>query len=299
MTAYPNSPPKMLPSFICYVDILGFSQLSLDALKENKGNQFLNKLKNALSLAYERIRDNSKRWDESEAFKIKVFTDNIVVGYPISLSSLGKGESELGDIFSMFSEFQVALSMEGFLVRGGISFGEHYMDDDIVFGDALLEAVAQDKDGGSPCISLASSAIKQLRYHLGSYRETNWAPQFHYLLEDSDGTIYLNYLEEAFIAYPDGGIFFDVFDGHKKMIEEGLGKYNSTPGIVSKYEWTARYHNYICEEFAKNHQVPTSPDADEIYAAAAVEAQKLLDYKIDISSYASKPKRISLEPIKL
>lgn len=298
MITYPNNPPKMLPSFVCYVDILGFTELSSEALKNNNGDKFLNQLKSALSLAYARIRDQSIKHDKSEAFKIKVFTDNIVVGYPIALSSLGKGESELGDIFSIFSEFQVALSMEGFLVRGGISFGEHYMDDDIVFGKASLEAINQDKGGGSPCISLAPSAIKQLRHHLGFYSETNWAPQTYFLLEDSDGTIFLNYLQEAFIAFPEGGIFFDIFEEHKKMLEHGLKKYNGKPDIVSKYEWAARYHNYICENFAENHQIPTSPDADVEDAAGAVEAQKLLGYTINLMSYASKPKKITLTPIK-
>ena len=297
MVPYSDIPPKLLPSFVCYVDILGFSNLSLEAIETNNGNMFLNKLKNSLSKAYERIRKNAIGWNNVEAFKIKIFTDNIVLGYPISLSDFGSGEPELGSIFRVFSEFQVALSMEGFLVRGGIAFGEHYMDDDIVFGKGLLDAIKQDNTGGSPCISLTATAKNVLRKHLRIYGEANWAPHYHYLLEDSDGSIYLNYLVEAFLAYPDGGVFFDVIDGHKQTIEHGLKKYKETTDVLPKYEWAARYHNYVCEEFAKSHQIPTSPDADEIDAAAAVEAQKLLDYIIDISDSSSKPIPISLKQV--
>lgn len=36
--------------------------------------------------------------------------------------------------------YQCTLLEHGFFVRGGIAIGEHYMDRDIVFGSALIEA---------------------------------------------------------------------------------------------------------------------------------------------------------------
>jgi Tfp pilus assembly protein PilV len=79
---YPDNPPKMLISVVCFVDVLGFSQLSMEAIQNGDEQKFLIKLSNALSKAYERIREHSKGWDDSESFNIKVFTDNVVVGYP-------------------------------------------------------------------------------------------------------------------------------------------------------------------------------------------------------------------------
>ena len=172
------------------------------------------------------------------------------------------------------------------------------MDDEIVFGDALIEAVAQDKNGGPPRITLAPSAVKMLQRHLGFYGETNWAPQFRDTLEDSDGTIFLNYLEEAFLAYPDGGIFFEVIERHKNTIIEGLKAFKGTPGIRSKYEWAARYHNFVCSELAETNPIPNNPDSDEILAAEAEEAQLLKNYLIDIESLAAGPSRINLKPIR-
>lgn len=296
---FSGSSPNMLPSFVCYADILGYTHLSNEAIKSNQSEQFLSKLRKALSEAYARVRKHANGWiGDNDFFSIKIFTDNIVVGYPIPNYKEDYGERELGDIFSTFAEFQVGLALEGFLIRGGIAFGNHYMDDEIVFGDALLEAVAQDKGGGPPCISLAPSAVKVLQRHLGFYGETNWAPQQRDLLEDSDGTIFLNYLEEAFLAYPDGDIFFELIEGHKSTIIDGLKKYKGNPGIRSKYEWAARYHNYICQEFAENHPISNNPDSDEILAAAAEEAQLLINYRIDIESLAAMPSRINLKPIR-
>lgn len=291
--------PKMLPSFVCYADILGYSHLSREAIKFGNSLQFLHRLRHALSYAYERIRESSKGVGDESLFAVKVFTDNIVVGYPLHRPGFDYGEPEFGDILSTFSEFQVGLAMEGFFLRGGIAFGEHYMDDDIVFGDALLQAVDQDKSGGPPRISLTPSAIEIIRRQLGSYGETSWAPQHEDLLEDADGTIFLNYLGEAFCAYPDGGIFFELIEGHQQNIMKGLKDYKGNPGVRAKFEWAARYHNFICQEFAERHPISTNPDADEIYAAATEEAQKLLDYKIDIESLAATPRRMNLTPIKL
>ena len=56
-----------------------------------------------------------------------------------------------------------------FFVRGGIAFGNHYMDNDIVFGNALVDAVSMDKCGGPPKISFTPSAIKIIKKQLFAY----------------------------------------------------------------------------------------------------------------------------------
>ncbi|MFC1666008.1 hypothetical protein ACFL17_10380 [Pseudomonadota bacterium] len=294
---YKSTPPELVKSFVCYVDILGFSQLSKEAITSSNGDVFLRKIHLALTRAYDRVRKNSNEWSNKQRFSIKIFTDNIVVGYPIKHFTSNLGESELGHIFSVFSDFQVGLALEGFLVRGGIAFGDHYMDDEIVFGDALLGAVNQDSAGGAPKISLAPSAVKILQHHLGFYSDPQNSPQSQYLLEDSDNSIFVNYLERAFIAFPDAGIFFEVFEKHKKTLIEGLKKYSGNPDVRAKYEWAARYHNFVCDDFLEKNSIPTSLDVDEFYAAAVDEAQTLLEYKIDIESLAGTPSRLLLKPI--
>lgn len=294
---YPKKPPKLVPSYVCFADILGYSELSRESLEKGEGNKFLNKLHKALGRAYKRVRKQSKGWSDSKYFSIKIFTDNIVVGYPLTRLSSTAGEPELGQIFSVFAEFQVGLAMEGFLVRGGIAAGDHFMDKDVVFGDALLDAVAQDKNGGAPRITLAPSVIDLLRVHLGFYGDGKYAPQHNDLLEDADGNIFLDYLSQAFIAYPEGGIFFDVIKKHKNTIAKGLKKYKGNPDVRAKYEWAARYHNYVCKNFREMHPLSSDPDADPEWGAAAYEAQKLEDFEINIENLAPSPQKISLAPI--
>ena len=153
-----------------------------------------------------------------------------------------------------FAELQVGLSQEGFFLRGGIAFGQHYMDEDIVFGDALLDAVALDQGGGPPRLSLAPSAVTMVRRQLGFYAEPEWATQSQDLLQDTDGTIFLNYLNQAFFAYPDGGVFFEVIEGHKRSVIKGLEDYKGEPGIRAKYEWAARSIITYAEHLLRNIQ---------------------------------------------
>jgi hypothetical protein len=295
---YKSSPPQTIPSFVCYADILGYSQLSRDALNAGQGDVFLSKLHTALGNAYSWVREQSNDWDGEKRFEVKIFTDNIVIGYPLLEPDIGFGEYELGNVFRVFSEFQLELITAGFLVRGGIAFGSHYMDDDIVFGDALLDAVAQDKTGGPPRITLAPSATHILQRHLGFYGETGLAPQSNDLLQDFDNAVFVDYLNQAFLGFPEGGIFFDVIKAHQATIVEGLSSFKGVPDIRAKYEWAARYHNYVCLEFMKVNPIPTNPDADPEYASAAADAQKLRKYIINIESFAAAPSKINLTPIR-
>lgn len=295
----PSGNVKLIPSFVCYADILGYKTLSIEAIRVGASIQFLSKLRIALSSAYKRVRINSKGFsDEDSVYSVKVFTDNIVVGYPLFRPMIGYGEAELCDIFSTFSEFQAGLAMEGFFLRGGIAFGEHYMDDDIVFGDAFLEAHKQDKEGGPPRITLAPSAIEVVRKQLGVYSDASWTPQYNYLLEDADGSIFLNYFEEAFKRFPEEGILFDLVEAHQKFIKEGLTFNKGNAGVRAKYEWAARYHNFLCNEYIEMYPISSNPDLDEEYGVACTEAQKLRNYLINIDSLAAIPSRLKLTPIK-
>src|SRR6266498_2037558 len=120
------------------------------------------------------------------------------------------------------------INAAGTFVRGGIAFGDHYMDEDIVFGNALVETVALDKGGGPPRLALAPSAVEKVRHHLGFYADVRGAPHYRDLLQDADGTVFLNYLDNAFMAIPDDGIFFEMIEKHRNTIKAGLSRYAGT-----------------------------------------------------------------------
>jgi len=301
MSLYLNNPPQLIPSLVCHIDILGYGELCKKAINSDEGAVFLNKVRNALNSAYARVREHSKTWNGGQnRFEIKIFTDNIVVGYPIRDYPHNYAEEELGNIFDVFSDFQLGLAMDGFLVRGGIAFGKHYMDADIVFGDALIEAVKQDNTGGAPKISLSPTVVDAVQHQLGFYSSNpKFAPQPYYLLQDVDDSIFINYLKNAFNAFPEGGVFYEVFIKHKETLINGLTANKGIPSVRAKYEWAARYHNSVIDSFLAENPIPIHSDSDfdEVHACAVEEAQKLVEYKIDIESLAEAPSKLTLKPL--
>ena len=69
---------KLIQSYVCYADILGFSHLSRAAIEAGEGDQFLERIKKALNKGYTRLREHAASFNYKEVeFSIKVFTDNI------------------------------------------------------------------------------------------------------------------------------------------------------------------------------------------------------------------------------
>ncbi len=124
--------------------------------------------------------------------KIKIFTDNMVVAYPIK----GDGEKELDEILENVAEYQFKLSLEGLFVRGGISMGDFYINEDIVFGPALLDAHnTESKIACYPRIILDNNTVSKVQTYMNHY---DVAPQKNKILIDNDGNWFLNYLNTIF-----------------------------------------------------------------------------------------------------
>jgi hypothetical protein len=238
---------RILRSVVCYADLLGYSRMIKYAMQNGTLRELMIRVLNAVGAAYSHIRRGViSITNGKDLFKVKAFSDNIVIGYPMH----DDGEAELGHVFEIFHWVQWELLEHGFLVRGAVACGEHYMDEDIAFGPALVEAVKCDFSGDGPRIILAPSASAYVRKHLGYYVFKESAPQTHDLLQDADGQWFLNYLDIAFIAHPDDRVFTEVIKKHKEVIETGLEQYRGDYKIWSKYQWAAQYHNFVCRAFA-------------------------------------------------
>ena len=135
------SEPILRSSVVAFCDILGYRDMLSEAQECGKLKELLHQLHNAL-LGSHRFVDPNLRENILEDIRgkhlsaFRAFTDNIVVGRPISED----GESELGQAFYELSHFQMSMTIEGFFIRGCISVGDLYMDDITVFGQGLIDA---------------------------------------------------------------------------------------------------------------------------------------------------------------
>lgn len=257
--AYENTPPTLSPSFVGFADILGFSSRTKESIKssESKGNEFLNEIRTTLNSAYDRIRTGSKISQpptQHEQWSLKVFTDNIVIGYP----NQNPAENRLSRLLSIIAEYQLHLAVDGFLIRGGIAHGLHYMDDDIAFGDALIEAATKDKSDSPPRILLAES-VKNLIFNGLEMKETNPALKDLLLQDNTDDSIFISYLHLASSPFPGVPPSLTDFENHKKTITEALNK-KPDEEVKRKFEWAASYHNFVIDNYLETHPMPTDTD---------------------------------------
>jgi hypothetical protein len=142
----------------------------------------LDRFSEAIESAYRGLQDNfesSNYQKPCKSWDFKAFTDNVVIGFPIA----DDGEHEMLRIFELLAIFQLMMIQKGFFVRGGVAVGEHYMDSNIVFGDALIEAhEVEVKLARDPRIVLGRTAVKNLRHHLSYYSKAEYSWHYNIVL---------------------------------------------------------------------------------------------------------------------
>lgn len=251
--------PLLRESVVAYIDILGFrDQIKIAVDKADRGKALLTRLRKALDAAFPLIKDKSE--NTRPLWLVKGFTDNIVIGYPVHLPF--DAEPEMGYTFSNLLMFQLMMIIQGFFIRGGLAIGDLYMDDQIVFGEGLIEAFEAEQNlARDPRIVLTESAVEFVNHHLTYYGRAESAPQYRDLLKDPDGQYFINYLQVIIELEANNNVFFDELKKHKKVVESRLKKYVSQPTIWSKYLWVANYHNWFCKQsshFDKSYEIDLS-----------------------------------------
>ena len=282
--------PSLIESMVCYADILGFRNKLERAFESGKGEEFLRKIKSSLDAAYEELHNDATLGDSGYAYldtpllDTKLFTDDIVVGYPLH-DPAGDAEPELGALLILFAHAQASLAADGFLLRGGIAKGQHYQDDDIAYGLALLEAVDLNRSKSPPTVVIGLSVEPLILEHLSSYMGP--APRHDYLLEHpSDGSLFINYLGVAFEHFAEGWIIdHQLLAAHCKMVRRGLQEYESDTRIRPKYTWLATYHNYVCRSFADQFLAEGHERVDPEEIDLEAVAQSVLEHVVVNDNY--------------
>jgi hypothetical protein len=230
-------------SFCLFLDVLGFNELTTEAFKENRGQELLESFHNAIFKGVGELREKSSE-DGYRSFSIKTFTDNIVLSTPITS---WHAEDNLADLIFDVCRFNTHMAISGFFIRGGWTVNEHYMDDEMVFGPAILEAYGiESKVAQTPRIALDPKVTTILKGHLDFYANREHAPQNSHFLVDADGVAFVNYLSSVVddYDYPHTANG-ELLEKHKNRIIENLEKYRGVTKIWAKYQWVASYHNYF------------------------------------------------------
>jgi hypothetical protein len=224
------------------MDILGYSKLVAEAREGGTMPEALEAIHRALNRSRSRMGDYDPRRGsaapgEMDLYALKCFTDNITIGWPIR----GDAENELSSALYMLAGFQMQMIMAGLFLRGAVSVGTCYMDEFVVFGEALIDAYdGEAKAARDPRVIMTTSVVNRFKNHYDTYVY----PRYNqFLLCDADGQWFVNYLQALMSKRSP----YQELLAHKSMIEQKLVRYQADPTIWSKYAWVAAYHNYFCK----------------------------------------------------
>lgn len=228
-------------SYCAFLDVLGFSDRLRASYTNRTSNKLLQDFHAILSKRINQFNNDSKE----TLLYFKSFTDNVVLAHPRFSEDM---ESEFSFILWSILEYQFDMALQGFFVRGGLSVGRLFVDENSVYGEALLEAYhLESKVAVNPIVVLSDESMRLVDMHLTFYHGMD-APHQRSVLVGPDGRYFLNYLAECIVDTDQSEVLnVKALRAHKRQIVSALKSYVSQPVVFGKFSWLAAYHNHFCD----------------------------------------------------
>lgn len=128
------------PRFICFLDILGFSEF-VNHYDNNATSTFLQDIQESFALAQQHLLGNKNKYNQEaiEHLEYQTFSDNISISIPY-FDNENDFLSNFNILITYVRGLQMIMMSKGFFVRGGISIGSYYADNNIIFSGGLIKA---------------------------------------------------------------------------------------------------------------------------------------------------------------
>lgn len=233
--------PVLRHSFVAFIDVLG-TRAAMSNFTDDDLRQQIQRLDETRWLVHD------ETW-AGEFQRILSFSDSLVVGSPVDLPL--EGGADLGLFITSLLPYILRHAQDGKFHRGGVAFGRLYIDDQLVTGPALVEAVdLEEKDAVFPRVLLSDDCVRLARVDDADFAaDYAWmSPWRNELLVDGDGRIFLNYLS-SLLDWDDERAVRQALRRHRDAISDQLSSTSQPPTVLQKYRWLAEYHNYVCDEF--------------------------------------------------
>lgn len=158
--------------YIAYMDILGYS--AYIAENPDKANDYLKTITEAIGKVKNNVAGISlvgkNGFHADVDIKCKTFSDNILLCMEAT-----DGPDEIRRIIVFLisvASIQRGLVIEhNLLMRGGITIGELFINNDFVFGKGLIDAVGLEKKAENPCIIASDEFVSLCKALVGISRE--------------------------------------------------------------------------------------------------------------------------------
>lgn len=245
MASEPPSEIDYEQRIVAFIDILGFESFVTRADKDISAQA-------KIIQALRKIKGMSTNADGQggSGLRAQNFSDSIIL-------SANNTPDGFWHLVLEVNSLSWNLLSEGILIRGAITVGNIYHDDDIVFGKGVNEAYRLETNiARVPRIMLSQTAVAAAnQWHVAGGAWESYKDKF--LMRSSDGVWFVHVLadlrnwrlggEEQIALIEQCNLFTSVVQG---MIDETV----ESPNIYEKIKWLAIYLNWSLE-----HQYGTVP----------------------------------------
>lgn len=218
--------------YIAYMDILGYS--AYIAENPDKANDYLKTITEAIGKVKNNVAGISlvgkNGFHTDVDIKCKTFSDNIL----LCMEATDNPDEIRRVIVFLISvaSIQRGLVIEhNLLMRGGITIGELFINNDFVFGKGLIDAVGLEKKAENPCV-IISDELLELCKGLIDIDQEGYDTIGRYVRAKSKGTA---------VAESDERYYKE--NGEKYVM--GLFYYQSMQALVFHYESELPFLNYL------------------------------------------------------
>jgi hypothetical protein len=220
---------------VAYLDILGIAQ----RMQQRPCLQIesLNKLHNLCRYIIE-LADEEKGIKKYASIKCRVFSDNIIIANELSYER-EKRINDIENLLNCVSNFACSTVGDsvGWLLRGGITIGDFYINDTIVWGPALIRAYNLEHEMANyPRIIIDPPVLSEFNDRMSS----------EYISVDIDGSNYLNYMS---IWHFSGACVKNAFEKIKAEARKPDGSY-----LDKTHQKLVWHMNYINGELDKKNE---------------------------------------------
>lgn len=215
---------------VAYIDLLGMT----NRIKGADERLVMNKLYNLYSFSMKLTKDI--QIEENQDIQFKIFSDNIIIAKKLSAET-GQRKRDIRSILMCAGHFQELTVSDsvGWLLRGGISIGQLFIDDVMVWGDALLKAYyLEDKIANYPRIIMDKNVVDEI---MGDNQLNE------YLRQDFDNLYFLNFLNGCHYC---GETLMNGFHIMQKEVGNSIDEKTS-----QKFSW---HMNFVNSELDRKNE---------------------------------------------
>ncbi|HTN76260.1 MAG TPA: hypothetical protein VL096_13475, partial [Pirellulaceae bacterium] len=237
--------PCLRPSITGFVDMLGFSSMSVSTSDAVESQHLLERIAGAVESARAIVHDYFSTAETSTVptgWAVKYFSDNLVLGCPTATDGTDLPRIA-AFVIRCAQRYQLQMAQSGFFIRGALTHGLICLTDEIIFGPTLIESYTLEaKTAVVPRLLVSKPLQEAVQTLCNALAKGSSDDVDNLICQDVDGWWFVNYLQAA---VSEAGVDWSIIARHKESILASLAS-TTRHEVLPKYGWACRYHNVFC-----------------------------------------------------